>query len=64
MKRAQSAANDASKQIEQRVDDVLGMLQVASRRDVARLDRKLNQINRKLRDLEKPKRGNGAARAS
>jgi hypothetical protein len=32
---------------------VLEVLQVASRRDVKRIDRKLNQINRKLRDLEK-----------
>jgi len=61
VKRAQGVVNDATRQWEQGVDTVLGALQVASRRDVDRIDRKLNQINRKLRDLEKAKGGNGAA---
>jgi 23S rRNA pseudoU1915 N3-methylase RlmH len=64
VKRAQGVMDDATKQWESGVDSVLGALQVASRRDVTRIDRKLNQINRKLRDLEKAKGGNGAAKAS
>ena len=64
VKRAQGAMDDATKQWESGVDTVLGALHVASRRDVSRIDRKLNQINRKLRDLEKTKGGNGAARSS
>jgi hypothetical protein len=39
------------------------VLHVASKRDLSRIDRKLNQINKKLRDLEKSKQGNGAATA-
>jgi hypothetical protein len=64
VKRAQGVVEDATKQWENGVDSVLGVLQVASRRDVSRIDRKLNQINRKLRDLEKAKSGNGAANPS
>jgi hypothetical protein len=61
VKRARSLANDATRQIESRVDDVLGLLQIASKNDVQRMDRKLNQITRKLKEMEH--KGNGAARA-
>jgi UTP:GlnB (protein PII) uridylyltransferase len=63
VKRAQDVVDDATKQFEQGVDNILEVLHVASRRDLSRIDRKLNQINRKLRDLEKAKQGNGAAEA-
>jgi len=63
VKRAQGVVDDATKQFEQGVDNVLEVLHVASKRDLSRIDRKLNQINRKLRDLEKVKQGNGAAKA-
>ena len=63
VRRAQGVVDDAAKQLERGVDNVLDVLHVASRRDVSRIDRKLNQINRKLRDLEKAKQGNGAAKA-
>jgi len=55
VKRAQGAVDDATKQIERGVDSVLEALNVASRRDLMRIDRKLNQINRKLSGTEKPK---------
>jgi cell fate (sporulation/competence/biofilm development) regulator YmcA (YheA/YmcA/DUF963 family) len=55
VKRAQGAMADANKQIERGVDTVLGALNVASRRDLQRIDRKLNQINRKLSGIEKAK---------
>ena len=60
VKRAQSVVEDATKQFEQGVDNLLEVLNIASRRDLSRIDRKLNQISRKLRDLEKAKQGNGA----
>ena len=63
VKRAQGVVDDATKQFEQGVDTVLEVLHVASKRDLSRIDRKLNQINKKLRDLEKSKQGNGAAAA-
>jgi uncharacterized coiled-coil DUF342 family protein len=61
-KRAQGFVDDASKQIEKGVDSVFGALNLATKREVGRIDRKLNQINRKLRDIEKAKPGNGAAK--
>jgi hypothetical protein len=62
VKRAQGVVDDATKQFEQGVDSVLEVLNVASKRDLTRIERKLNQINRKLRDLEKAKQGNGEAK--
>jgi GTP:adenosylcobinamide-phosphate guanylyltransferase len=61
VKRAQGVVDDATKQFEQGVDNILAVLNLASKRDLSRIDRKLNQINKKLRDLEKSKQGNGAA---
>jgi len=61
VKRAQGVVDDATKQFEQGVDNILAVLNVASKQDLSRIDRKLNQINKKLRDLEKSKQGNGAA---
>lgn len=55
VKRAQGAMDDATKQIERGVDSVLEALNVASRRDLQRIDRKLNQINRKLSGIEQTK---------
>jgi len=46
----------ATDRLEQGVDGVLATLGIASRQDLERLDRKLNQVNRKLKDLEKPRR--------
>jgi len=60
-KRAQSVVDDATKQFEQGVDNLLEVLNIASKRDLGRIDRKLNQISKKLRDLEKAKQGNGGA---
>jgi hypothetical protein len=58
VKRAATLREDASRQVEAGVETVLGVFQIASRGELERLDRKLNQISRKLRDLEK---GAGAA---
>ena len=53
VKRAQSAVDDASKQIEKNVDSLFEALNVASQRDLHRVNRKLSTINKKLRELEK-----------
>lgn len=53
VKRASQLQKDISTQLESSFDAVLGGLQIASRRDVAKLDRKLNKINRKLNALDK-----------
>ncbi len=53
VKRATAFGEGATRQIESSVETVLGALQIASRGDLERIDRKLNQISRKLRELEK-----------
>jgi len=60
VKRASGLVDDAAKQLEQTVDNVLEAFQIASQRDVKRIDRKLNQINRKLKSLEKASTQNAA----
>ncbi|UCE85008.1 MAG: hypothetical protein JSU66_11695 [Deltaproteobacteria bacterium] len=57
-KRVESARKDLSKRVDAGVETFLGAFGVASRSEVQRLDRKLNQVNKKLRELEK---GPGAA---
>ena len=53
VKQATSLYGDASQKLEAGVETVLGALQIASRSEVERLDRKLAQVSRKLRELEK-----------
>jgi hypothetical protein len=64
VKRVQELQKDAARQIESTVDGMLSTLRIASRRDVDRLDRKLGQISRKLKDLERTRRTNGEAVSS
>ena len=62
LKRVRSAIEDVQKRFESGVDAVVGTLGMASKADVARLDRKIGQINRKLKELEKARaKSNGAA---
>ena len=53
VKRVEAFQKDVTSQIESGVDAVLGNLQIASRRDVAKIDKKLNKISRKLNALDK-----------
>lgn len=53
VKRAATLREQASRQIESGVETVLGVFQIASRGELERIDRKLSQISRKLRELEK-----------
>lgn len=61
VKRVQSLQKDVADQIESGVDSLLSTLRIASKADVDRIDRKLGQLNRKLKDLERPRRANGEA---
>jgi cell fate (sporulation/competence/biofilm development) regulator YmcA (YheA/YmcA/DUF963 family) len=64
VKRAQSAYDDAAKQLEKNVDSFLGAINIASSRDIRRVDRKLNQIAKKLRELESVSAASPKAKAS
>ncbi|MEM7413260.1 MAG: hypothetical protein AAF430_23720 [Myxococcota bacterium] len=63
VKRLEALRKDATKQFEQGVSDVLSTLRIASKTDVQRIDRKISQLNRKLREMEGAKpRTNAKAR--
>jgi len=51
---------DAEKALERGVDAFLGVLQIASKSDLDRIDKKLGQMSRKLKEMERT-RGNGHA---
>ena len=63
LKRLGALRKDAQRQIEGAADNLLGALQIASKADVERIDRKLSAISRKLREIEeaRPSRGQGEA---
>ncbi len=52
-KRAEDLGKDAAKRLERGFERTLDALGVASRGELERLDRRLNQLAKKLRDLEK-----------
>jgi hypothetical protein len=52
-KRAQTLRKDAEKQLESGIENMLSAFQIASKRDVDRIDRRLKTINKKLTDIEK-----------
>jgi polyhydroxyalkanoate synthesis regulator phasin len=61
VKRADSVRKDVSKQVETRVDALLGLMQVASRSDVQRINKKLTTLNRRLKAIEDSRKTNGSA---
>ena len=55
VKRAEELRDQASRQVESVVDSLLNALQIASKTDVQRIDRKISQLNRKLKEMERAK---------
>jgi len=58
LRRADTLRADAGRVVEERVESLLGTLRIASHAEVERLERKVGQLSRKVRQLE---RGDGAA---
>ena len=58
-KRLDNLRRDATRQFEEGAEALLKALQIASKSDVQRIDRKLSQLTRKLKALERAKRSNG-----
>lgn len=52
VKRAETLGKDVQNQIESGVESVLAVFQIASKADIQRVDRKLNRIAKKLKELE------------
>jgi hypothetical protein len=59
IKRARSLQSDVAKQLEDGASRLLSALQIASKSDLQRVDRKLNQLTRKLKDIERARKSNG-----
>ena len=55
IRRLEAWRKDATKQYEAGVETFLSALQIASKSDLQRIDRKISQLNRKLREMERPK---------
>ena len=52
---------DATRRYEEGVESFLALLQIASKGDLERIDRKISQIARKLKEMETQKKANGQA---
>jgi hypothetical protein len=63
LKRLETIRKDANKQFEQGVSGVLHRLQIASKSDLERIDRKISLINKQMKEMGRRKRPNGAATA-
>jgi len=61
VKRADAVRKDVTKQVETRVDSLLGLMQVASRSDVQRINKKLTTLNRRLKAIEESRKTNGSS---
>ena len=61
VKRADAARKDVTKRVETRVDALLGLMQVASRSDVQRINKKLTTLNRRLKAIEDRRKTNGSS---
>jgi hypothetical protein len=59
IKRAQSLQSDVAQQIEDGAGRLLNALQIASKSDLQRVDRKLTQLTRKLKEIERARKANG-----
>ncbi len=60
-KRVKGLRGDVERQVDKGIDGVLGVFQIASKSDVHKLDRKIGQITRKLKEIERNRRANGDA---
>ena len=61
VKRADAVRKDVTKEVETRVDSLLGLMQVASRSDVQRINRKLTTLNKRLKTIEESRKTNGSS---
>ena len=61
VKRADAVRKDVTKQVETRVDSLLGLMQVASRSDVQRINKKLTTLSRRLKAIEDSRKTNGSS---
>ena len=58
-KRLDDIRKDATKRYEEGIETLLRTLQIASKGDVQRIDRKISQLSKKLKEMEQAKKANG-----
>ena len=63
-KRLEGIRKDANQRYEEGVETLLGALQIASKGDLQRIDRKISQLSKKLKEMERTRKANGQAVAS
>jgi hypothetical protein len=63
-KRLEGIRKDASQRYEEGVETLLGALQIASKGDLQRIDRKISQLSKKLKEMERTRKANGRPAAS
>ncbi len=61
VKRAEAVRKDVTKEVETRVDSLLGLMQVASKSDVQRINKKLTTLTRRLKAIEDSRKTNGSS---
>ena len=61
VKRADAVRKDVTKQVETRVDTLLARMQIASRSDMQRINKKFTALNRRLKAIEDSRKTNGSA---
>jgi gas vesicle protein len=54
VKRVETLGSDVQQQIGSRVESVLSIFQIASKSDIERVDRKIERLTKKLKELEPP----------
>ena len=59
MKRLQELRKDTVRQIESGVDRVMDALPIATKSDLKRVERKISQISRRVKDIERVRKANG-----
>ena len=64
LKRLETLRKDVQQQLTDTADNLLRLLQIASRSDVERIDRKLSQLSRKLREIEEGRASHRSESAS
>lgn len=59
IRRAEELRDEATRQFEDALEGVLGTLQIASKTDVRKLDRKLGKLGKRLKEIERVRQTNG-----
>jgi len=59
IRRAEELRDEATRQFEDALEGVLGTLQIASKTDVRKIDRKLGKLSKRLKEIERVRQTNG-----